>query len=60
MYSQFMMHGQKKHCYIFSCFKQPLLGYFPPWRKSPSGPGPPHYRGFTITLTTHNTHKRQT
>ena len=22
----------------------------PSWRNSPSGPGPPHYRGFTITF----------
>ena len=24
------------------------------WRNTPSGPGPPHYRGFTITLKTHH------
>jgi hypothetical protein len=27
---------------------------------APSGPRPPHYRGFTINLTKNNIHKRQT
>ena len=26
------------------------LAYIFSWLNSPSGPGPPHYRGFTITL----------
>ena len=45
-----------------------MFSYYP---TTPSGPGPPHFRGLTITLrhttlgrdlylTTHNTHKRQT
>ena len=28
-----------------------------PWRNSPSGPGSPHFRGFTIALR-HTTHGR--
>jgi len=30
--------------------EQRLIKIFLSWRNSPSGPGPPHYRGFTITL----------
>jgi len=26
------------------------MDFFLPWRKAPSGPWPPHYRGFMITL----------
>jgi len=27
-----------------------VLRFVKPWRNSPSGPRPPHYRGFMITL----------
>jgi hypothetical protein len=30
--------------------RTPAVPLFFPWRISPSGPGPPHSRGFTITL----------
>jgi hypothetical protein len=33
-----------------------LKTFFPNGATAPSGPGPPHYRGFTITLSwTHHT-----
>jgi hypothetical protein len=28
----------------------PINQDFPSWPNSPSGPGPPHYRGFTVTI----------
>jgi hypothetical protein len=65
--------------FIFSCFnfsfRLPSALHFP-WCNSSSGPRPPHFQGFAITVTTHslgllwmrdrsisdtyNTHKRQT
>ena len=32
------------------CRKRKWQQFFLPWRSSLSGPGPPHYRGFKITL----------
>jgi len=31
-------------------YKYISLQFFFPWRNGPSGPAPPHYQGFTITL----------
>jgi hypothetical protein len=35
---------KQRRCYIW------ISVFFLPWRNSPSGPRPPHYRGFVITL----------
>jgi len=32
-----------------SCWEETIKNFLP-WCRSPTGPRPPHYRGFTITL----------
>jgi len=44
-----------EHATLMDSCWQETTEIFLPWRHSPSGPRPPHYRGLTITFSWHTT-----